>query len=112
MIVRDMSMEFTDALLVTLRSCFESLSSEDVQAIRDLHATTQSTQLATNSAEGSEVPPAPDKQESCCWDETAGGKHIGRIVMILAISMMDRILCPEELGGKTNEHALGVSQVK
>ena len=45
MITRGISVKLVDALMVTHRSCFMSLSGEDVQVIRDLYPATLSVEM-------------------------------------------------------------------
>ena len=51
-ITRSVSSELADVLMVTLGSSFVSLSSEDMQAIRDMYAAMSSMRLVANAAEG------------------------------------------------------------
>ena len=55
-------MQLVDALMVALGSCFESLSNEDVQAIRDMYTAVPSMELVANAAEG-KTKSSPDPAE-------------------------------------------------
>lgn len=78
--------ELADTLMVTLGSCFESLSSEDLQVIGDIYTAAPRAIMMANAAKGMRKPsPNPIKQDALphMLSESGGDKAGGSLAPIV-----------------------------